>query len=666
MEETMNEVNSRLINRQPLIGVMTGSFHTDYSRLITEAISSRLKKDNMDVCIFQGLDASRFLNIAGYVDKGFDGHYYSQYEYSRFVRPDLIIASFGTISAVSNPLSAADFRKILPDVPVIALEIEDDIPNGVHIILDNYQGMCACVEHLITDHGCRKIFFISGPKGVTDAELRLSAYRDTMARHGLEVTEDMVHYGNFTDHVECLIENILAACPRPDAIVCSNDEMAECAYRILRAHGLRPGADVAVTGFDDIAAAAMMNPPLTTVRQSKDTIAEKVMALVHAYLRGEKPESVTLPAQLVLRESCGCPPGTAVETKARDIKTPNQAMKDRQIIKRLSHESILTSLLLRNLLDQHVTVHSFFRRLGSALHLLGAEYSWIAMLNEPMAVQDDHKFRLPDRLRLHMLQKKDEVQFWSRKDAPILCADDPELIKSLRAPWSPVKHTAVFPLFYGNIHYGFFAVQVPLDKMIFFYTISLQIGTSLRYLYMALDEQEARAALMEKNQILDFSASHDALTELYNRAGVANQFYDYIRANGKEKSYVAVMADLDHLKQINDTFGHSMGDHAIRKAAEILRASLPKGTPLGRSGGDEFMALFQADSERASQLFYRRLKENCAAYNATEEIPFYVELSVGCYTFQQQEGIDIHGLFKKADELLYLDKANRRKSVVRT
>ena len=143
----MNTDNVRTKARRPVVAIMTGSFHTDYSRLITEAISSRLQEEEMDIHLFQGFDASRFLNIDGYVDKGFDSHYYSHFEYSRFIRPDLIIASVGTISAVSNPLSPEDFRATLPDVPVIALEIEANIPNGIHILLDNYSGMRDCMEH---------------------------------------------------------------------------------------------------------------------------------------------------------------------------------------------------------------------------------------------------------------------------------------------------------------------------------------------------------------------------------------------------------------------------------------------------------------------------------------------------------------------------------------
>ncbi len=649
--------------RRPIVGVMTGSFHTDYSRLITGAICSRLRAEGMDVRLFQGLDASRFLNIEGYVDKGFDRHYYSQFEYSRFLRPDLLVVSFSTISAVERPLSMRQFSGIVSDVPIIALETDEELPNSMYILVDNYQGMCDCVEHLILEHGCRNICYISGPRGVADAELRLKAYLDTMHRHGLTAGESTVVYGDFTDQVDPLIEQLLERCAEPDAIVCANDEMAESAYRVLRAHGLRPGTDVAVTGFDDNNAARIMNPPLTSVRQSKEELAEQVAQAALAFLRGEKPASVKLSAHLVRRSSCGCPQRQIVEQEF--LMRQNVAMGYRGTIKRMSQESMLTSLMLRNLLDERVTVHSFLRRLGKMLHQLGAEASWIALLEEPMIVTDERTQRLPDRLRLHMVQRGNQVRDWSRKNAPLLLAGGTETVNSLLSPQPLDKIDAVFPLFYGSRHYGVFVVRLPLDDMLFYYTVSLQIGTGFRYLFMALDEQEARAALEEKNQILAFSASHDNLTGLFNRVGVMNHIYDYIRVNGQDRCYVAVMADLDHLKQINDSFGHSMGDCAICKAAQLLRESLPQGAPLGRAGGDEFMALFLAEEESAPEDFIRCVKEVCRSYNAFAEHPFYVDMSLGCHLFRMARGSDLPAMFRLADEKLYLAKKERRNCVLR-
>ena len=145
-----------------------------------------------------------------------------------------------------------------------------------------------------------------------------------------------------------------------------------------------------------------------------------------------------------------------------------------------------------------------------------------------------------------------------------------------------------------------------------------------------------------------------------------NHVYEYVRRNGRKNRYVAVAADLDHLKQINDTFGHNLGDLAIRKAAEILRGALPEGAPLGRTGGDEFMAIFLQTSEDEPERFFRRVEEACAAYNARNEAPFYEEISVGWYAFDSEAGTDFTQVFKQADLLMYEDKKLRRENVIRT
>ena len=279
--------------RRPVIGLMSGSFHTDYSRAITDVIRTSLKEAEADLCLFQWLDASRYLDLKNIVDDGFDDHYYTQFEYSKFIHPDILIVSFGTISAIPRAkLDLQEFLSTLPDVPVILLETEADLPGVITVTLDNYQAMHTVVAHMIEDHSCREILYISGPKGVQDAEYRLSAYRDAMKEHGLEAEDSMIVYGDFTDLIEDKVEALLAAHPRPEAIVCANDEMAEAAYRVLKAHGLQVGKDVLVTGFDDTEAAALMDPPLTTVRQDFSAIAQGAVDIVQALLRGERPQSL--------------------------------------------------------------------------------------------------------------------------------------------------------------------------------------------------------------------------------------------------------------------------------------------------------------------------------------------------------------------------------------
>jgi LacI family transcriptional regulator len=94
----------------------------------------------------------------------------------------------------------------------------------------------------------------------------------------------------------------------PDAIVCANDQMAIGAMRELQAAGLRVPADVAVTGFDDIALGALLAPPLTTVHQPMRLLGERACALVLERIADPTlPRRVErLPTKLIVRESCGC------------------------------------------------------------------------------------------------------------------------------------------------------------------------------------------------------------------------------------------------------------------------------------------------------------------------------------------------------------------------
>ena len=655
-------MNTQQPSRRPAVGILTGSFHTEYSRRIADAVCNALRRDRVDVYLFQGLDASRFLNQNHYVDDGFDLHYYSQFEYSRFLPLDVIILSAGTISAFRDAISLQRLVGLLPKVPIILLEDESEVPGGLSITVDNYAGMYACVEHLIRCHGCRRLLYLSGPRGVEDAEQRLSGYRNALQANGIPVQEEMVRYGNFTDNVDRLVEDLLDQYPEADAIVCANDEMVESAYRTLHRRSLTPGKDIAVTGFDNNPSSVYMSPPLTTVRQSYEQVAEAVAEKVRAILRGERPGSVRLPAELVVRQSCGCP-GGETDRHAMEEKRASMVMRYRIRCKQLTRDNMLSALMLRNLLGENMTIHSFFRSLGHTLHALGTPHSWIALLKEPLLVQRGEVNFLPGELRIHMIQDGDQVQSFSRVQAPVLRPSRPDRVPRWESPGT--RPTAIFPLFYGNVHYGVLAVSLTHESMLFHYALSLEIGTGLRYLYVALDQQDARKAIEEQNRILDYSATHDALTGLFNRVGVMKEIYAFVNRSGKDSTFVAVMADLDHLKQINDSFGHDAGDTAIKAAAKLLSSALPVGSPLGRTGGDEFTALFLCRDDCDAQWFRTHLKAACQAYNEQVSNPWYENVSVGCVTFRYDQAWDMPELMKQADAELYEDKKHRRSSVIR-
>jgi DNA-binding LacI/PurR family transcriptional regulator len=96
----------------------------------------------------------------------------------------------------------------------------------------------------------------------------------------------------------------------PDAIVCANDQTAIGAMRDLQAAGIRVPSDIAVVGFDDMRISALFTPPLTTVRQPMRELGERACALLLGRVGDPAlpPRSERLRTQLIVRESCGCPP----------------------------------------------------------------------------------------------------------------------------------------------------------------------------------------------------------------------------------------------------------------------------------------------------------------------------------------------------------------------
>ena len=193
---------------------------------------------------------------------------------------------------------------------------------GVDVVAaDNWSGAYALVRHLLIDHGRRRLYHVDGPPSAPDAKTRRLAMQAVIeAVPGARLVG--AHSGRFSvKSGEAAAERMLADFggdgpdrELPDAIVCSNDQMAIGVLRTLAARGIRVPEDIALVGFDDIYPATLCDPPLTTVRQPIRGIGERACEqLIERIANPTLRTSVELlPTELVIRSSCGCPPGTVV------------------------------------------------------------------------------------------------------------------------------------------------------------------------------------------------------------------------------------------------------------------------------------------------------------------------------------------------------------------
>ncbi|MDQ0202440.1 diguanylate cyclase domain-containing protein [Pectinatus haikarae] len=148
---------------------------------------------------------------------------------------------------------------------------------------------------------------------------------------------------------------------------------------------------------------------------------------------------------------------------------------------------------------------------------------------------------------------------------------------------------------------------------------------------------------------LDFLSNHDSLTKAFNR-----NYFDEVMSNFKKENrkspFGLMICDIDSLKLINDSMGHSMGDKLIKSAAKILFSCLVEGDSLFRIGGDEFVII--SIKQDMSEL-EKKIKQSIESYNKLYS-NMYLSVSLGWQLFTDKNSIQ--KIFDSADNNMYKEK----------
>lgn len=195
------------------------------------------------------------------------------------------------------------------ELACVGFDVPISGPRAAYVTSDNRVGAMQAVRHLHA-LGHRKIATITGPQNMMPAELRLEGYREAMRELGL--AHEYVYAGDFfLDSGYTCGARLARLSPerRPTAVFVAGDEMALGAMHAFADAGLSVPGDVAVVGFDDIEAAGLVRPGLTTVKQDSHALgAAAVDTLLRLVDQREAPQSVEpvlTPTRLIVRQSCG-------------------------------------------------------------------------------------------------------------------------------------------------------------------------------------------------------------------------------------------------------------------------------------------------------------------------------------------------------------------------
>jgi LacI family transcriptional regulator len=196
-------------------------------------------------------------------------------------------------------------RGVAERLPVVGVDVRFDGERTAFVGSDHAEGVRLALAHLHAV-GHRRIAHITGAGNTVAGRDRLATFVHESARLGLEAPDELIRRGDFSSasgyREACAL---LALEDPPSAIVAASDLMALAVLQAVWDSGRVPGRDVAVVGFDDLEAAALAHPPLTTIRQDRQELG--TLAAARALELIDHPETAAretvLPVELVVRGS---------------------------------------------------------------------------------------------------------------------------------------------------------------------------------------------------------------------------------------------------------------------------------------------------------------------------------------------------------------------------
>ena len=530
--------------------------------------------------------------------------------------------------------------------PVVS--ISSHVDGFCNIDFDDASGMRRVVEHFTDIHGHTKIGFMSGPFAHPDAQLRLREFRAVMRERGLPEDGIGVFEGDFWFHKgEEAADFFLSRSERPESIVCANDYMAIALISAFKLRGVRVPEDIAVSGFDGSEEGRSYIPHITTVTREREDIAEKALNYLAEHSGGENTKDRSVSPRNLFTQSCGCE-SLDHNTELQNI---NNIFNDVRLFGYCLNDAE-AALLKLNKLEKLDKLQAAF--IDCATNF--GDYSSFFLY-----MQTDSSGRL---------SCTSEFSVPTGNFKPVIWIDNKNEYKKID---ELTNGSALIPEVDSDIPHFYYIMSVHCAERMFgyaliemqdddifndFYNIFLlNLAVTIERLWT----NDEISRLYEKQKLLSIS---DELTGMLNRRGF-DDFSKKAISSLKGRSVVCTMViDMDGLKHINDDYGHSEGDSAIRAAAQIIMKCCTSNEIAGRAGGDEFYIYASDYSQEKLDEFNRNLLLLCDKYNEEHGKPYRIELSYGSYLTETDMNGQIESFLKISDSRMYkqkMSKPNRKK-----
>jgi diguanylate cyclase (GGDEF)-like protein len=544
-----------------------------------------------------------------------------------------------------------------------AISIANEIPGFYYVGIDNYKAITGMAEHLYDVHGCRKYWFIMGPRENYENSVRAKALRDFMKRHDLECKQDDFYFESY-EYI-CGYKGFMRMLGKlkedeslPDAIMCANDNIAVGVLEAAAESGYKVPDDFRVTGFDNFDKASFYSPKITTVSHIREDVGYKCADILIRMWKGEKIDRFNFTdTEYICWDSCGCKSDAQVDYVGH---TRGQILYDIETTE--FEEQVLE-------LDYKLLTCKSVREISACIPECIPAFNCDAIylvLDEHMNDFKKHRGyysqKLIDDEKFHTkgYPKDMYVEFaYDRKNGNI--KEDYNVDNIFPLFDVPEKGTdfLFMPLHFRNRTVGYFAIRNAIYLMEKQYLFRV-----LNVLTSAMENLYEKEKLEYMNRILMESSIHDAMTGMYNRLAFPKLVADYYREKKAIKESILIMfIDMDRLKYINDTFGHEYGDMAIKTISAVILRNCDESAIAIRNGGDEFVVIQDSLTIEAYNNLVKRMRFELIADSQRQHFPFEVSFSIGAVWTDMYSDHSVDYYISRADKIMYeeklLKKANR-------
>ena len=516
------------------------------------------------------------------------------------------------------------------------------------VSVDNEAAQHDIAEHVIRDHGARRLVYLTGflDNGCPEGQQRMAGFLRACREQGVRDEDIRIVPGTWrTSDGATLARKWLAEKkPLPDAFISANDEMALGVMEVLVENGYRIPEDVIIVGYDNVSSAELSTPRLSTVDGNNSELNYQAMDVLISKIEGvESKEYCLFPHSLVYSESCGCHEASKIDYIRSKYFQQNRFLKNFYALQDKMAEELFEANDLTNLMDTVEQTRSIFG--CDNVYLCFNDY-YFDNYEKTQWKQDSESFG-----KEMVLATQGECG--READANHLYARFPTRQLLPKELMRKNRFLVFYPLHYNTYSIGYLVMDSISEAA------KLNLHESLfSFLEIAMENVRKKCLLRQLNGVLDDLYVRDSLTGLYNRFGYKrfgeDVFQSFLERDG---SVQILFIDMDEMKLINDQFGHEAGDTAIIAAADTLKSVCQPEDFIMRYGGDEFLAIASGKRLGLEDTIQQAVREK----NGDGSLPFPLSLSVGVIRADRAQALTLDGCVQKADTLMYEEK-NRHKS----